>query len=139
MGKLALLGTALGLLPLAGCPTVDLGDTPSDIGLCNPAGGVEYFETMIWPDYVKPTDPARGCTKAGQCHNEAGGNPPNFKTMPVDFALNYRQAQGYLNCGQPMMSDMLTKPLAGINAHGGGELIPANDPSIQIFLGWFEE
>ena len=146
MGKLALLGgTALGLLPLAGCPTVDLGDTPSDIGLCNPPGGPDYFQTMIWPEYMKvsPTgmalDPMRSCTRAGQCHNEAGGNPPNFKTMPPDFGLNYRQAQGYLNCGDPMMSELLIKPLTGTTPHGGGDLIPANDPSVAIFLGWFEE
>ncbi len=111
----------------------------------NPAGGLEYFQTMIWPEYIKasPTgmalDPMRSCTRAGQCHNEAGGNPPNFTTMPPNFAANYRQAQGYLNCGDPMMSDMLTKPLTGTNPHSGGDLIPANDPSIQIFLGWFEE
>lgn len=139
MGNTALLWMALGPLLLAGCPTVDLGDTPSDITLCNPAGGREYFDTVIWPDYIKPNDPVRGCTRAGGCHNEAGGNAPNFRTMPVDLAFNYRQAQGYLNCGQPMASDLLTKPLTGINAHGGGDLIAPNDPSVQLFLDWFAE
>jgi hypothetical protein len=38
-----------------------------------------------------------------------------------------------------MMSEMLTKPLAGTNPHGGQDIIPANDPSIEIFLGWFVE
>ena len=138
MGNRALLGT-LGLLLFAGCPTVDLGDNPSGVGLCNPAGGVEYFEAEIWPNYIKPMDATRGCTKAGDCHGEASSNAPQFRTMPVDFPTNFRQTQIYLNCGQPMMSDLLTKPLMGINAHGGGDLIPPNDPSVQIFLDWFSE
>jgi hypothetical protein len=128
---------ALGLLLLGGCPTVDLGDTPSDIGVCNPAGGIEYFEAMIWPEYIKPMDGTRGCSKTS-CHGE-GGTSPNFRTMPVDFVVNYRVAQNFLNCGQPMMSDLLTKPMAGINAHGGGELFPPSDASVQIFLDWFTE
>lgn len=127
------------VLLLAGCPTVDLGDTPTDIGLCNPVGGVDYFRDQIWPNYIQPTNTTRGCTKSGGCHNEAGGNALNFRTQPVDDAFNYRQTQIYLNCGQPMMSELLTRPLAGIDAHGGGDLIPTGDPSVQIFLDWFAE
>jgi hypothetical protein len=138
MGKSAALLLSL-LAFSAGCPTVDLGDTPSDIGLCNPAGGVEYFEAMIWPEYVKPTDTATGCTKAGGCHNEAGGNALGFRTQPVDNAFNYRQTQIYLNCGQPMMSDLLTNPVAGTDPHGGSDLFQPSDMRVQIFIGWFAE
>ncbi|CAN5877856.1 hypothetical protein BH11MYX2_BH11MYX2_36300 [soil metagenome] len=132
---LVLGGSAL----LTGCPTVDLGDTPSDIGLCNPSRGLDYFTNQIWPNYIQPTNTTRGCTKSGGCHNEAGGNALNFRTQPQDDAFNYRQTQIYLNCGQPDMSPMLTRPEAGIDAHGGGDLIPTGDPSIDIFLGWFAE
>jgi hypothetical protein len=129
--------TALAALLLAGCPTVDLGDTPSDIGLCNPPGGVAYFTDVIWPEFIRPTNATQGCTKTGGCHNEAGGNGLSFRTQPVDNAFNYRQAQLYLNCGQPMSSELLTRPLAGIDAHGGMDIYNPGDPQVQLFLDWF--
>ena len=128
---------ALAALMLAGCPTVDLGDTPSDIGKCNPAGGIDYFTDVIWPQYVRPTDASQGCTKTGQCHNEGGGNGLSFRTQPVDDAFNYRQAQQFLNCGQPMSSEFLTRPLSGIDAHGGMDIYNPGDPQVQLFLDWF--
>jgi hypothetical protein len=125
-------------LSLAGCPTVDLGDTPTDINLCNPPGGIEYFQNEIWPNYIRPADTAKGCTKNGGCHNEAGGNALNFKTNPVDFPFNFRQAQVFLNCGTPEMSPLLSKPLGGIDTHGGGDIYATtSDPGVQVFLGWF--
>jgi hypothetical protein len=135
---LAALPLALGLL--AGCPTVDLGDTPTDIGLCNPPGGVDYFTDVIWPDMVRPSDGTKGCTKAGGCHNEAGGNGLSFRTQPApDFPFNFRQAQLYLNCGNPMQSLFLTKPLSNVEPHGGNDLIDANADSaiVDKFLAWF--
>ena len=128
-------------LPLvAGCPTVDLGDTPTDIGLCNPPGGPDYFRDVIWPDFVRPSDGQKGCTKTGSCHNEAGGNGLAFKTSPApDFPFNYRQAQLFLNCGTPEASLLLTKPLDTTEPHGGGNLIISgtDDALIQKFLAWF--
>ena len=130
---------SLGLGPLlAGCPTVDLGDTPSDIGLCNPTGGIEYFQDQIWPEFVVRTDPAKACTKAGGCHNEAGGNALGFKTMPIDYVFNYRQTQIYLNCGTPNASELFTKPVSGVDTHGGGDLFAPTDPAAQVFLDWFK-
>lgn len=123
---------------LAGCPTVDLGDTPTDIGLCNPPGGFDYFEAEIWPSFVRPEDPTRGCTRTGGCHNEAGGNALGFRTNPLDMSFNYRQALLYLNCGQPGSSTLLTKPLAGIDPHGGGDLIQRGEDAETVFLGWFQ-
>lgn len=138
-GQASLAWVSLGaLVLLAGCPTVDLGDTPSDIGLCNPAKGIEFFETRIWPEFIRPTDAAKGCTKAGNCHNEAGGNAMNFRNPP-DFPFNYRQTQIYLNCGQPMMSELLTRPLRGVDAHGGGDLWDPGEPGVMTFLEWFQE
>lgn len=136
--RLVRLAAAAALLPLAGCPTVDLGDTPTDIGLCNPPGGIDYFTNVIWPMYVRPTDATKGCTRTGGCHNEAGGNALNFKTQPPDFPFNYRQAQVFLNCGTPSASQMLTKPLGGMEPHGGGDLITTSDPAYQAFLDWFQ-
>ena len=127
-----------GLALLAGCPSVDLGDTPTDINLCNPAGGVDYFKTAIYPSYVRPTDGTNGCAKSGGCHNEAGGNALNFRTSPQDDAFNFRQAQVFLNYGTPDMSQLLTKPLAGVDTHGGGNIYNATtDAQVQVFLDWF--
>jgi hypothetical protein len=129
---------ALGsLFGLAGCPTVDLGDSPSDIGLCNPPGGAQYFQDSIWPDFVRPTNMTNGCVKGGMCHSESGGNILSFKTSPVDFAFNYRATQIYLNCGSPMASQLLTKPLAGVDPHGGLDIFQPGDPAVQVFLDWF--
>lgn len=132
-----------GLVLGAGCPTVDLGDTPTDIGLCNPSGGIDYFQTVIWPEVIRPADATKGCTRTGSCHNEAGGNALSFKTVPSpDFPFNYRQAQVFLNCGTPDASQLLTKPRAGQDPHGGGDIFvggnAADDLAIENFLAWFE-
>jgi len=62
--------------------------------------------------------------------------------MPVDYPAAYKRTQNYLNCGTPNASLMLTKPLAGIDPHGGGDIFPNNpnmpDPAVQIFLDWFK-
>jgi len=137
MGKgLTLLAGLAGLESLAGCPTVDLGDTPTDIGRCNPAGGEQYFQDQIWPGYVVRTNPDKSCAKVG-CH-VAGGNGLDFPAQ-VDYPAAYKRSQAFLNCGTPAASGFLTKPLAGIEAHGGGDIFAdLNDPAVQIFLAWFK-
>jgi len=126
----------LGLALLAGCPTVDLGDTPTEIGLCNPAGGLAYFQDQIWPKYVVRSDPKTQCNQAN-CHI-AGGNGLDFPD-PVDYATAYKRVQIYLNCGTPSASSFLTKPLAGIDAHSGGDIFSGlSDPAVQVFLDWFQ-
>ena len=43
----------------------------------------------------------------------------------------------FLNCGTPDASSFLTKPLIGIDPHGGGDLIaPGSTPEMQFF-DWF--
>jgi hypothetical protein len=120
---------------LCGCPTVDLGDDPPDIGRCNPANGQAYFETEIVPKYLKLSD-ASGCGRDGGCHNRAHGLALDLEN-PTS-AANYRVAQQYLNCGQPRQSSLLTKPLAGEDGHGGGDLIQLDGPEMTTFLGWFQ-
>jgi len=43
-----------------------------------------------------------------------------------------------VNCGTPMASLLLTKPMAGIEGHGGGDIFPMGDPQADVFLGWFQ-
>jgi len=132
-----LLLVVLGALALAGCPTVDLGDQPADVGTCNPAKGLDYFTTDIWPKYLTSTNNTRNCVRT-DCHGNA--RSPSFDpTMPIDYTKNYRVAQGFLNCGTPTASPLLTKPLAGIDAHGGGDIFPdMSDPAVVDFLAWFQ-
>jgi hypothetical protein len=123
---------------LAGCPTVDLGDSPPDIGLCNPTKGEAYFESDIWPTYLNSATPAKQCTASG-CHDQAGQSALRFQTNPIDLPANYKASLVYLNCGQPESSELLTKPLAGIEPHGGGDIFADDsDPAVQTFLMWFD-
>ncbi|HEU4730772.1 MAG TPA: hypothetical protein VFT22_22910 [Kofleriaceae bacterium] len=132
----ALVAALGGLACLTGCPTVDLGDTPTEIGLCNPAGGLAYFQDQIWPNYVLRNNAATSCAQNG-CH-VAGGNGLDFPAQ-VDYPAAYRRSQLYLNCGTPEASLFLTKPLAGIDAHSGGDIFASDsDPAVQIFLAWFK-
>ncbi|HUJ57356.1 MAG TPA: hypothetical protein VLX92_02650 [Kofleriaceae bacterium] len=122
-------------LALGGCPTVDLGDDPPDIGLCNPNGGLDYFHAQMWPNYLHPQGSPADCAQSSQCHLVAHGLELD-PTMPDD--VNYRAAQAYLNCGSPAASQLLTYPLAGVDPHGGGDLFTTSDPQYMIFLNWFK-
>jgi hypothetical protein len=125
-------------LALGACPTVDLGDTPAEIGACNPAKGIDYFKSDIEPKFFKLADTTNGCARSGSCHDQAHGLTLD-RTVPIDDAANYKVSQGYLNCGQPQASLILTKPLAGIEGHGGGDIYPnLSDPAVVTFLQWFQ-
>jgi hypothetical protein len=125
---------------LCGCPTVDLGDDPPDIGRCNPTLGLPYFESDIVSKYLKLSDRTSGCGRDGSCHDRAHGlafDLSNFSPGSAAMLTNYRVAQQYLNCGQPRQSALLTKPLAGEDGHGGGDLIQNGSAEMMTFLSWF--
>ncbi|MBA3538788.1 MAG: hypothetical protein H0T79_04105 [Deltaproteobacteria bacterium] len=138
----SIIASSAAIWLLAGCPTVDLGDTPADLGLCNPAKGFEFFQTDVWPKFILRADkPTASCVRTGGgCHDPGGGNALTFQTNPIDDAANYRAAQVYLNCGTQNMSELLTKPLQGIDdPHGGGNIFTSvDDPAVQVFLDWFQ-
>ncbi len=124
------------LVLLAGCPTVDLGDTPPDIGQCNPMGGLDYFQNTIWPNYLNNT--TKACVQAA-CHDQGGnGGLLRYVTSPsIDYPGNYRKSLVDLNCSMPSASLMLTKP-TGFDPHGGGTIFSMSDPLAQTFLAWFQ-
>ena len=126
----------LAALVLAGCPTVDLGDTPPDPGVCRPDRG--YFDSRIWPEFLAPADEARSCVTAG-CHGEVRGvSGLRFdSTPPIDLARNYQVATRFLNCGTPEASPLYTKPLGRIEAHGGGDIFDEADAQAAVFRLWF--
>lgn len=129
------------LLVLAGCPTVDLGDTPPDIGACSPAGGQAYFDAMIWPNYLAikaPKATNKSCLDSG-CHgNSSFAGGMGFDTSNPTSSNNYRIAQSEISCSTPTASKLLVYPLAGIQGHDGGDLFDTSDPEYQTFLNWFK-
>ncbi|MEO8843888.1 MAG: hypothetical protein ABI591_27575 [Kofleriaceae bacterium] len=116
---------------------MDLGDTPSDIGACNPSKGIDYFISDIEPKYLKLPDPVNSCARNTMCH--AGAHGLALSTTVGDDQINYRVAQGYLNCGSPVASQMLTFPMAGIDGHGGGDIFQMGSPEEATFLAWFAQ
>jgi len=129
----ALIGLATGLL---GCPTVDLGDAPVAPGACRPSRA--YFETVLWPEYLAPANDAASCVAAAGCHRRADGRSSfRLAVDPVDNDDNYAVTTRFLNCGSVAASSLLTKPLSGVDAHGGGDLFGAGDPAFIVFTDWF--
>ena len=123
---------------LAGCPTVDLGDTPEDPPLCNPDR--IYFEDVIWPEYLAPADPDRSCVGRTGCHRITDGRSAlRLDTEePIDVSANYQVVRRFLNCGSPASSSLLTKPLGGLDPHAGGDLFAdTTDPAVVAFEAWF--
>jgi hypothetical protein len=130
---------------LAGCPTVDLGDTPPDIGNCVPAGGQGYFTGTLWPMYLH--NPASSCGPShntscdcarSNCHLAPGG-ASGLGFDPNDLQGDYITATQavYLNCSTPTASPLLTKPLAGVDGHPI-DMFTTSDPQYQTFLNWFK-
>jgi hypothetical protein len=87
--------------------------------------------------YLKISDTTNGCARNSMCHDQAHGLALS-RTVGDDM-LNYRVSQGYLNCGQPKASEFLTRPLAGIDGHGGGDLFTTGSIEYTTFLGWFDQ
>lgn len=137
--RLALWRTlpALCLLPLAACPTVELGETPVSPGACRPDPA--YFEDVIWPEFIDTGDPVTSCVVDGGCHQLENGRSAFRVSVGdrVDFSANYQVVTRFLNCGTPDASALLTKPISGVDSHGGGDLFAPGSASEDAFLGWF--
>jgi hypothetical protein len=119
-----------------GCPTVDLGDDPPEPGLCRPSR--QYFDDVIWPQYLAPGDAARSCVAAAGCHNQSNGRSAlRLQVEPLDLNDNYAVVTRFLNCGSPGASPLLTKPLSGIESHGGEDLFDPGSAEETTFLDWF--
>jgi hypothetical protein len=135
--KRLLVALATCALAGTGCPTVDLGETPVSPGACRPDPG--YFRDVMWTEFFAPAAEARSCVDASACHRvEDGRSALRLETAePVDQDHNYDVVTRFLDCGSPEASSALTKPLEGIDPHGGGELFaPGSEPE-ATFLAWF--
>jgi hypothetical protein len=118
---------------------VDLGETPPDPGVCRP--DPTYFRDVIWPEYLAPTDPDKSCVGTSGCHaSDTGRSALRLETDTSDpqvFDRNYAVVTRFLNCGSPDASSLLTKPISGVDSHGGSDLFGPGDPEEATFLGWF--
>lgn len=128
---------ALCLLPLAACPTVDLGDMPVSPGACRPDPA--YFEEVIWPEFIDTGAAETSCVIDGGCHQLENGRSAFRVSVGdrLDLSANYNVVSRFLNCGTPSASALLTKPLSGVDSHGGGDLFSPSSPSEDVFLDWF--
>jgi hypothetical protein len=132
------VGAAVLLVGLAGCPTVDLGEAPVSPGACRPPPA--YFEATLWPELIAPADLARSCVGQAGCHRiEDGRSALRLTTDPLDLAQNYTVVSRFLDCGEPESSSFLTKPMAEVDPHGGGDLFPRGGAEEQLFLDWFAQ
>jgi len=127
----------IGLPLLVGCPTVDLGETPVSPGSCRP--DPVYFEENIWPIFIDTGDMQTSCVGEGGCHQLENGRSAFRVSVaePVDFTTNYNVTTRFLNCGTPSASALLTKPISGVDSHGGGDLFAPGSANETIFLDWF--
>lgn len=129
-----------GLLAL-GCPTVDTGDTPIAPGSCRPDPGA--FEGMdgIWGLTVVGTTTEKTCINKAGCHGIGMGARSSLRLIDnpataADWASNYDAVTRFLNCATPSASTFITRPKAGIDSHGGGDLwscLPS-DMTCEIYI-----
>ncbi len=117
---------ALVWLLVAGCPTVDLGETPVQPPLCRPS--LERFREPggIWDTAINPPDVAVSCVGRDACHSQSTGRSAlRLITPPItdtDWTTNLDVVARFLNCSTPSASLFITKPEAGVDPHLGGDL-----------------
>ncbi len=132
---------ALVALTLSGCPTVDLGENPPDPPTCRP--DFVYYQDVLYPEFIAPADENLSCVNAAGCHRiKDGRSALRLSVSPPDHAANYAIVTRFLNCGLPEASSMLTKPMAGVVAHGGGDMFDNSlGPTTPrgIFEEWFNQ
>jgi len=114
------------LLVLAGCPTIDLGDTPVTPPLCRPSLDELKKPGGIWDLAVNPPDASKSCVAMSGCHAQATGRSA-LRLIPTpmtdaDWEQNLDEIAQFLDCATPSASLFVTKPEAGVEAHLGGEL-----------------
>jgi hypothetical protein len=117
---------AMLLLVLAGCPTIDLGETPVTPPLCRPSLDTLKKPGGVWDVAVNPSDPQKSCVAMAGCHAQATGRSA-LRLIPMpqsdaDWAQNLDEIAQFLDCASPSESLFVTKPEAGVESHLGGDL-----------------
>ncbi len=122
-------------MTLSGCPTVDVGNGPIAPGTCNP--DPQKFQDEIWPMAINPPDTAKSCIANAGCHSQGTGRSAlRLVPMPatqLEWSQNYDVVTRFLNCSTPEASPFITKPSAGGDPHGGGDLWTLGvDPELKV-------
>jgi hypothetical protein len=135
-------------LLLAGCPTLDVGDTPVEPPLCRP--NLDKFQEAggIWDTALAPADPAQSCVARDGCHAIGTGRSalrliykPRDQMTSADFSTNLDTVARFLNCSTPAASLLITKPEAGTESHLGGDLWTCTSSTcepIKTVEAWIE-
>lgn len=127
---------------LAGCPTIDDGDPPITPGTCQP--DFAQFRDQVWPTvFAAPSGSNPSCVGAGGCHRQSDGRSAlrliEMPTTDSEHMQNYEVVTRFLNCTTPDASSVITKPLANVDGHGGGDLWNAvTDPQPACVESWIE-
>ena len=108
-------------------------------GTCTEAELGASFEAKVWP----------WRDRCASCHSPVGaeaddGAPPHWIVADTEADPLYTMyaviGAGYLDYDAPADSLLLTKPLAGVVDHGGGDKLDStSDPTYIDFLAWIEE
>jgi hypothetical protein len=118
-------------------PAVPRSTSAVSPGACRPDPA--YFADALWLTFLAPADAAASCVAAAGCHRlEDGRSALRLDTGdPPDLDGNYVVVTRFLNCGSPGSSSLLTKPISGVDPHGGGDLFAPGSAAEAAFLGWF--
>jgi hypothetical protein len=129
---------------LAGCPTIDVGDTPVEPPKCRPSTDTFQKAGGIWDVAIDPADQTKSCIAQNGCHSQATGRSalrlvtkPRAMLTAADWQTNYDVVTNFLNCSTPKESPFVTKPLAGVDPHLGGDLWTGMEPANTVEL-WIE-
>jgi hypothetical protein len=139
--SLAPVAVTAAAFALAACPTVELGEQPPAPGACRPDPA--YYRDVIWPEVIAPAATERSCVGEAGCHQRSTGRSAlrlisDEPLTLADHNSNYDVVTRFLNCGTPEASSLLTKPLAGVDPHGGGDVWSAGSTEETTFLQWFD-
>jgi hypothetical protein len=97
------------------------------------------FEDTVWEMALAPADQSLSCVTAA-CHAKGTGrsalrlNPD--PQSAGEWQENYDVTIRFLNCGTPLASSLITKPAAGGNPHGGGDLWTIGDTPSTVVVDW---
>jgi hypothetical protein len=123
---------------LAGCPTIDVGDTPVEPPQCKPDSQKFQDPGGIWDVAIDPADQTKSCISQNGCHSQATGRSalrlvakPRAQLSAAEWQTNYEVVTNFLNCSTPKESPFITKPLAGVDPHLGGDLWTCDSTSCE--------
>ena len=113
----------------AGCPVIDVGETPVTPPICRPSPTQFREPGGIWDTAIAVADIEKSCIGKTGCHTQATGrsalrliDKPRDQLTDSEWMRNYEVVARFLNCSTPNASPFITKPESGVDPHLGGDL-----------------